>query len=120
MSNLRTEKLASEFKRQIYDILTTKVKDPRITEMFSITKVNVDKELTYARVFVSIFSTDAQRSKDTFEAIKASSGFVRRTLYKTMRIRAVPEIDFALDNTMQEGERIEKLLAEIKKNEDIG
>lgn len=114
MSSLRVEKLNAEFQKNIYEILATKVKDPRLTEMFSITKVTCDKELTYARVFISIFSTDEARTKATYEAIKSSAGFVRRSLLKAMRIRAVPELDFRMDDTMDEGDKIDKILSEIK------
>ena len=51
----RVNKLNAEFKRYIAELLTKKVKDPRITEMFTILEVNCDKELSSAKVYVSIF-----------------------------------------------------------------
>jgi len=118
MSNVRVEKLNSEFQRNIYEILSTKVKDPRLTEMFSVTKVSCDKELTYAKVYVSIFSTDADKAKSTFDAIKSSVGYVRHSLLKAMHIRSVPELDFVLDETLDEGDKIERILNEIKNGQN--
>jgi len=118
MSNLRVEKLNSEFQRNIYEILSTKVKDPRLTEMFSVTKVSCDKELTYAKIYISIFSTDKVKAKATFDAIKSSVGYVRHTLIKAMRIRSVPELDFVLDETLDEGDKIDRILNEIKNGQN--
>ena len=114
MGNIRTEKLNSEFKKNIYEILSTKVKDPRLTEMFSVTKVACDRELTFAKVYVSVFSTDVKKTKATFDAIVSSAPFVRRALLKSMRIRAVPELVFVTDGTLGEGDKIDKILSEIK------
>ncbi len=114
MENIRTEKLNSQFQRNIYEILSTKVKDPRLTEMFSVTKVTCDRELTFAKVYVSVFSADAKKTKATFDAIASSAPFVRRALLKSMRIRAVPELLFVNDETLGEGGKIEQILSEIK------
>lgn len=114
----RTEKLNAELQKNIYEILSKRVKNPHLTEMFTITKVSCDKELTYAKVFVSIFSTDEARSKATFDAILSSAGFVRQCLAKMMRIRAIPQIAFEMDNTMDYGDKIDKILNEIKQNDN--
>lgn len=118
MPNNRVDKLNSEFQKNIYETIVRKVKDPRLTEMFSITKVTCDKELTYAKVYVSIFSTDQDRIKNTFTAITSSANFVRSCLLKSMRIRAVPQLAFVLDDYMEQGDKIDKLLDELKNNEN--
>ena len=80
----RTNKLNAEFKRYIAELLTKKVKDPRITEMFTILEVNCDKELSSAKVYVSIFSTDVQRAAQTFAAIRENEPYIRREISKNM------------------------------------
>jgi len=115
MKSLRQEKLNAEFLRSINEILTKRVKDPRITEMYTLTGVKTDAELSTAKVFVSIFSTDEKKSEATFEALKDSAGFVRQTLSKQMRIRSVPKFEFVLDKHGEQGQRIDFLLSEISK-----
>lgn len=112
MSN-RVEKLNSEFKHYITELLTKKVKDPRITEFFTILSVESDKELTLAKVYVSIFSTDAERSARTFAAICESAGYIRQHISKQMHIRTVPEFVFELDGTLEHSQRINEILNEI-------
>lgn len=114
MSTPRSAKLNSEFQKNIYEVLSKSVKDPRITEMFSVVKVDTDKELTTAKVFISVYSTDKQRAENTFEGIKSAAGFVRRELYKVMRIRTVPQLIFIKDETLEYSDKINKILNEIQ------
>ena len=81
MANARVDKVNAELKRSIYEILSKKVKSQELTEMFSIVKVDTDKELTYAKVYVSVFSADKEKADKTFEAIKNSENFVRQCLF---------------------------------------
>ena len=109
----RVEKLNSEFKRYIAELLTKKVKDPRITEMFTVLQVSCDKELTYAKVYVSVFSTDEQRAKATFDAIVDNEPFLRREISRQMHIRTVPEFKFMLDTSAAQSQKINEILDEI-------
>ena len=117
MKEKREKRLNSEFRREIYEILTTKFKDARLTEMFTITSVEITQDLKQAKVYVSIFSGSEQAKNDTFEAIKSASGFVRRELSSAMHIRTVPEFTFYLDKQAEYGEKIDKILEEIKNKE---
>ena len=99
MSN-RVEKLNSEFKRYIAELLQKKVKDPRITEMYTILEVDCDKELTTAKVYVSVYSTDEQRAAQTFLAMKESEPLLRKEIGRSMHIRKVPQFVFIPDTTM--------------------
>ena len=116
MKEKREKRLNSEFKKEIYELLTTKVKDVRLTEMFSITSVHTTSDLKQAKVYISILSFNEERKNATFEAIKASAGFVRREISSRMHIRTVPEFTFLLDDRASYGERIDKILNEINKN----
>lgn len=113
--NTRTAKLNSEFKQRIAELLTKKVKDVRITEMFTVLDVDCDRELSSAKVFVSIFSTNAEKAAQTFLAIRESEPFIRREISKSMHIRKVPEFHFILDTSMAYGQKINEILNELDK-----
>ena len=115
--NTRTNKLNSEFKRLIVEILTKKVKDPRITEMFTILDVDTDKELSTAKVYLSVYSTDTQKATQTYLAIKENEPFVRREISRSMHIRKVPEFSFILDTSLAYGQKISEMLNEIGKKD---
>ena len=114
----RIDKLNSEFKRYIAELLTKKVKDPRITEMFTVLDVDCDKELSSAKVYVSIYSTDANKAAQTFVAIRENEPYIRREISKNMHIRKVPQFNFILDTSMAYGQKISEILNELKTDDD--
>lgn len=111
MKKIRGQRLSGEFQKNIYEILTTRVKNPALTEMFSISDVEVDNELKHAKVYVSVFSGTEEKKQATFTAIKESAGIIRRELGKMMRVRAIPELHFFTDNSLDYGEKIDRLLS---------
>ncbi len=113
MKGKREKRLNSEFQKEIYSILKNKIKNPAISEMFSISEVDVTNDLKHAKVFVSVFSTDKVKAQATFEAICASAKAVRTELSKTMRIRTVPELHFVTDNSTDYGNKIDKILSTL-------
>ncbi|MBQ7373570.1 MAG: 30S ribosome-binding factor RbfA [Clostridia bacterium] len=116
----REQRLNSEFQREIYDILKNKVKNHDITEMFSILEVDVTNDLKYAKVFVSVFSTNEERKQKTFNAICDSAKFVRGELAKIMRIRTVPELKFVMDTSSDYGNKIDKIISGFTYNTPEG
>ena len=114
----RTNKLNAEFKRYIAELLTKKVKDPRITEMFTILEVDCDRELSSAKVYVSIYSTDAEKAAQTFIAIRDNEPFIRREISKNMRIRKAPQFNFVLDTSMAYGQKINEILNGLKTDDN--
>lgn len=113
----RTERLNSEFKKEIYGIISRRLNDPSITEMVSVTKVDVSRDLSQAKVFVSVFSKDAEKRKTTFDAVCKNAKRIRFELGGAMRIRTVPELFFVLDDSMEYGDKMNRLFAEIEKGE---
>ncbi|MBR1867049.1 MAG: 30S ribosome-binding factor RbfA [Clostridia bacterium] len=118
MKEKRERRLNSEFQREIYDILKNRVKDPEITEMFSILQVDITNDLKHAKVYVSVYSVSEQKRKTTFDAIKNSAKQVRMELGKVMRVRTVPELDFILDNSAEYGQKIDKILSGLTYSDD--
>ena len=114
----RTDKLNAEFKRYVAQILAKRVKDPRITEMYTILEVDCDKELSSAKVYVSIYSTDADKAAQTFLGIRDSEPLIRREISKNMHIRKVPQFNFILDTSMAYGQKISEILNGLKTNDD--
>lgn len=107
----REQRLNSEFQKEIYSILKNKIKNPLITEMFSVSEVDVTNDLKHAKVYVSVFSTDQTKAQQTFQAICESAKAVRTELSKVMHIRTVPELHFVLDGSADYGNKIDKILS---------
>ena len=115
----RNDRLNGEFQKEIYEIISRRLKNPLVTEMFSILRVDSSRDLSYAKVYVSVYSTNAEKKKATFEAIKADAKKIRFELAKVIRARTVPELNFILDDSMEYGDKMDKLLIKIEKGEKI-
>ena len=113
----RGQRLNAEFQKEIYDVIKRKLKNPLVTEMFSITKADVSKDLKNAKVFVSVFSTNSQKAKATFDAIVSDAKRIRYELAQSMNIRSVPELHFIYDDSMEYSQKISGLLHKIEKGE---
>ena len=112
----RADRLNAEFKRDITEIIARKLKDPMITAMVSVTSVYCSRDLSYAKVFVSVFSTDEEKKNSTFSALASDAKKIRYELGKSMRVRTVPELDFMLDKSIEYGDKMDKIL--LKLSED--
>ena len=113
----RNERLNGEFQKEIYDIITRRLKNPLITEMFSILRVDSSRDLSYAKVYISVFSTNQDKKMATFNAIKADAKKIRNELAQVIRARTVPELNFVLDDSMEYGDKMEKLFKSINEGE---
>lgn len=116
MTNYRTGRINEEMKKEISNIIRNDIKDPRFSAMVSVTKVDVTKDQKYAKVFVSIYGEDKAK-EDTFHVLKNSEGFIRKEVGHRVKLRNTPEIIVEMDNTIEYGMHINKLLHEIKENE---
>ena len=112
----RTVKLNAEYQKALSEIIR-KLKNPYITEMVSVLKVDTSEDLSHAKVYLSIFSLDKEKKNRTFTEIEKSAGKVRKELAGAVRTRIVPELHFILDDSMEYSDKINKILGEIKKSE---
>ncbi len=113
----RNDRLNGEFQKEIYEIISRRLKNPLVTEMFSVLRVDASRDLSHAKVYISIYSKDEEKKQKTFNAIAEDAKKIRYELAKVMRIRTVPELHFILDGTMEYGDKMEKLFKSINEGE---
>jgi ribosome-binding factor A len=118
MSN-RPERVAHLMRREIAEILQRELRDPRLGTMVSVTDVEVTRDLSFARVFVSILDTGAGRDQ-ALVALQRAAGFVRHALGPRLGLREVPEIRFVHDESIARGARVEELLKKLERGEQVG
>ncbi len=120
----RVERVSSLIKREVSQMLINGIKDDRVgAGMVSITDVDVSKDLQHAKIFVSIYGTQAAKI-ETMEGLIASTPFVRKELGQRIRLRRTPEIKFIEDHSLERGDRIIELINRItpveeEKDEDL-
>ncbi len=118
MKSKRGQRLNSEFRKNIYDVIKYDLNNPLITEMFSVTEVDVSPDMKNAKVYISVYSTDQAKKKNTFDAIVNSAGEIRRCLCSKMHIRYVPVLRFYEDGALEYGNKIDMILSTITYGEE--
>ncbi len=113
----RIVRISEEIKREISAIIQSELKDPRLSRLISVTSVNVTKDLRYAKVYVSIMGNDEEK-KNALEGLKSAAGFIRREVGHRIQLRYTPEVQFELDNSIEHGAYISKLINDAVKHED--
>ena len=113
MSFKRTDRISEEIKKELSSIIRD-LKDPRIPMMTSVVSVNVTNDLRYAKAFVSIMGTDDEK-KDAIKGLTAAAGYIRKEIGSRVKLRCVPEFSFTLDDSIEYGAHINKLLSDISK-----
>ena len=108
----KNEKMNHICQRAISEIIQFELKDPKVG-FVTITDVQVTNDNSYAKVFVS-FLGKQERAEAGLKALNRSKGFIRSALAKRLSIRKTPEINFQLDNYLEQGNKIERILSELK------
>lgn len=113
----RINRINEEMKKALSTLIKNQIKDPRISELLSITQVDVTNDLRYAKVFISVYD-DKEKQKDTLKGLESAAGLLRREVGKKIRLRYTPELLFEIDHSIEYGMHIESILKNINESED--
>ncbi len=116
MSKKRNNRLSGEMQRVISEIIRTEVKDPRISELTSVTDVYVTDDLKYAKVYISVYGD----SQPTLDALQSAKGFIRREVGKNIKMRITPELIFEKDDSIEKGIYMNSLINKVINNDEAG
>ena len=113
MQKDRLSGVKSEFKRAMSDIIRNEINDPRVSDMTSVTHVEISRDLQYAKVYISVFDTE-KKKKSTIETLTHAQHFIKNEIGSRIRIRRLPEIKFLLDTSIEYSSKIAELLKKVK------
>lgn len=99
-------------QEELSQVLYQELKDPRIG-FITVTRVKVSADLGHARAFVSVMG-DAEAKERTMSGLKSAVGFIQRALGARIKMRSVPRIEFFLDDSLDQGFRIDEILNKIE------
>ncbi len=115
----RPDRVAEAIREEVATFISGNAKDPRITGLVTVTGVDVTRDLRHAKVFVSIYGSDADRAA-TLEGLASLASHLRPVIGRRLRLRLAPEIQFKLDESIARAARIDELLAQIKEERPAG
>lgn len=117
MNNKRINRISEEVKKVVSQLLYNGLKDPRIKEMTSITKVEVTRDLSYAKIYVSVLGDESEK-KETIEGLNSAKGYIRKEIGSNIDLRHSPEPVFYLDQSIEQGIYMSKLIDSVNKKDD--
>ena len=108
--SIKIERLNSTFVKEISYILQNEIKDDNI-KFVTVTGCEITSDLSYAKVFVTVF--DKEKKDVTMKALEKAKSFIRGELSKRVEIRHTPELRFVFDDSIEYGEKIDKIIENL-------
>ncbi|EQA4766761.1 30S ribosome-binding factor RbfA [Staphylococcus pseudintermedius] len=113
--NMRAERVGEQMKKELMDIINNKLKDPRVG-FLTITDVQPTNDLSLAKVYLTVLGSDKE-CENTFKGLEKAKGFIKSEIGQRMRLRIVPDLQFEYDESIEYGNRIERLIQDLNHND---
>ena len=113
-NSVKNTRINGEVLKELSNIIRSEIKDPRINPMTSVVAVEVAPDL---KAYISVLG-DEKSQKDTITGLKSAEGYIRRQLARTVNLRNTPEIRFILDQSIEYGINMSKLIDEVTEHDN--
>jgi ribosome-binding factor A len=114
MAGFKINRVTSDIKIALADILR-EVKDPRVSKLLSIVKLDVSGDMSYAKVYVSAIE-GKEKTEESVKALKGAAGYIRRELGARLKLRKVPELRFVADDSINISANISRIIENFKED----
>lgn len=111
MTTSRAERVAGKVQRVLSEILSRRVKDPRLY-LITVTNVKMSPDLKLAKIYFST-AGDSEKAKQAHQGFKTARGYIKRTLARELGLRYMPDLRFFYDDTFDTSSRIDELLKSL-------
>lgn len=115
MPNYKNARHSEDIHRELTDILRG-LKDPRIDPMLSIVRVELSRDGSDCKVFVSSLQ-GITRARESVKGLTSAAGFIRREVGQRLRLRYIPNFSFIADDSIEYGAHIAKVLNDLNHEE---
>lgn len=117
-NSIKNTRINVEVQKVLSSLIIRELKDPRINPMTSVVSVEVAPDLKTAKVYISVLGDEASK-ESTRLGLKSAASFLRGQLAKELNLRNTPELTFILDNSIEYGVNMAKLIDEVNKNNQL-
>lgn len=111
-NSIKNTRINSEVQRELSEIISRELKDPRILPMTTVVAVEVTPDLKFCKAFISVLGSE-EAGKETIKGLKSAMGFIRTQLARRVNLRNTPEITFVLDQSIEYGVNMTRLINEV-------
>ena len=116
MPGQRANRLEEDIMREICAIIRT-VKDPRVSELISVVRVEVTRDLSYATCYISAFD-GMEATLNSVKGLKSAAGYIRRELGSRLDLRHTPDLRFIADDSIEYSAKLNKVFSELNLKQD--
>jgi ribosome-binding factor A len=116
-NSIKNTRINGEVQRELSNIIRAGIKDPRVNPMTSVVVAEVAPDLKTCKAYISVLG-DEESQKSTIEGLKSAEGFIRKELARTLNLRNTPVIKFILDQSIEYGINMSKLINEVVKEKE--
>ena len=113
-NSIKNTRINGEVQKELSTLISREIKDPRINPMTSVVAVEVSPDLKSAKVYISVLG-DKESKESTLKGLKSAASFMRGQLARTLNLRNTPELTFVIDNSIEYGVHMSKLIDEVNK-----
>lgn len=106
----RTDRIADVLQREIADLIQHKVKDPRLVGMITVSAVDVSRDLSYAKVYITQLDNDPASIKNNLQVLNHAASYVRSELGQRIKLRITPQLKFIYDESVARGAYLSGLI----------
>lgn len=110
---LRTKRVAELIRQEVSSVIRDSVHDPKVKDVV-ITAVKVSIDLDLAKIYWTTYNNDAVKGIQA--GLERSAGFIRKEILKSVHLKKVPKLEFVVDDSRQEADKIDNLLSLIEKD----
>ena len=114
-NSIKNTRINGEVQNELSKLITTEIKDPRISPLTSVVAVEVAPDLKTAKVYVSVLGNE-EAQQDTLRGLKSAAPFMRSQLAKNINLRNTPELKFVMDQSIEYGVNMSKLINDVSKD----
>ncbi|MDD7419931.1 MULTISPECIES: 30S ribosome-binding factor RbfA [Blautia] len=115
-NSIKNTRINGEVQKELSTIIRNEIKDPRIHPMTSVMAVEVAPDLKTCKAYISVLG-EKEAKEATIKGLKSAEGYIRRQLAHNMNLRNTPEIRFILDESIEYGVTMSKLIDDIAKKD---
>lgn len=116
-NSIKNTRINGEVMKELSRIISREIKDPRIHPLTSVVAVEVAPDLKSCKAYVSVYG-DEEARLDTLAGLKSAEGFIRKELARTINLRNTPEIRFIMDQSIEYGVTMSKMIDEVNHHDD--
>ncbi len=116
-NSIKNIRINGEVQRELSEIIRTEIKDPRVAgAMISVVSADVTPDLKYCKAYISVLGGEDAAAEDALAGLKSAVGYIRRELANRINLRNTPEISFILDQSIEYGVHMSRLIDEVTKD----